>query len=219
MAVRAKLAYFEGNGTNKNKQTKQEKGGSVILISVLSFLSWVEGWCFGHVPKRLTFWKERMRKKEGNLHLGTEMGFGWAGGRTAMHCKGWKGICLSPDSLQNTTYTCCINMLLKHWRCIYFWQKSCYFTRHSDLCFFENIELQLEEKRKAIWQTIAKQTNTHNIGAKQLLYKQRSRKTTSSTFDISTCFHERVFTWLFTLLKRLALLELALKVFPSMFRF
>lgn len=34
----------------------------------------------------------------------------------------------------------------------------------------------MEEKGKAIWQTIAKQTNTYNIDAKQLLYKQKEQK-------------------------------------------
>lgn len=127
-------------------------------------------------------------ERKGNLHPGIGTGFHYA-------LEGWKWICFSPDPLLHKTkmYPHYIHMLFKDWRCICFWQKFSYFTCHFDTCFFGNIGLQLEEKRKSIWQTIAKQTNkptTYNIGAKQLLYEQKEQK---NSFVPLWCIY--IFLW------------------------
>lgn len=67
-------------------------------------------------------------------------------------------------------------MLLKHQSNVHFWSKLFLYLPTILITASQKTEPQLEEKGKAIWQTTAKQTNTYNIDAKQLLYKQKAQK-------------------------------------------
>lgn len=78
----------------KTNKTQRRRECDFDISLELYFLRGLQGQCFGHVPKRLTFWKEMKWKKETCAKV-QKQGFAMLQRRMATHWRGWKWICPS----------------------------------------------------------------------------------------------------------------------------